>query len=126
MSREKTLELKLDFGEDGRKLRPVSTVDYETNETLIVGSINKEALEKTIETGYATYWSTSRNELWTKGLTSGDLLKIREIRVNCEQTSYLYIADIVGNGACHSKDENGRTRKSCFYRRINNGKLEYV
>lgn len=126
MKKEYTLELMLDFGENGKKMIPVVTQDYNSKDVLILSFANKEAFEKTIEIGYATYWSRSRNELWIKGLTSGDMLKIKEIRVNCEQNSLLYLVEMMGRGACHAKDSNGKAMKSCYYRRIIGDGLEYV
>lgn len=127
MDKETTLDLLLDFGEDGQRLIPVVTQDYESKDVLILSFVNREAFEKTLETGYATYWSRSMNKLWIKGLTSGDMLKIKEIRVNCEQNSLLYLVEMMGKGACHSKDKNGDTRKSCYYRRlVDRNKLGYV
>ena len=68
----------------------------------------------------ATFWSTSRNELWTKGETSGDFLKIIEILTDCDQDALVYRVEPQGAGACHTKDrEKGVARKSCFYRRLN-------
>ncbi len=119
MSKEYTSELLIDFGEDGQKLLPVVTQDYTTKEVLILAFVNKEAFDETRRSGYATYWSRSRNELWKKGLTSGDMLKIDEIRINCEQNSLLYLVTPQGKGACHAKKENGMPYSSCYYRRIN-------
>ena len=78
-----------------------------------------------LKTGIATFWSTSRNELWIKGATSGDTLEIVDIRVNCEQNSLLYLVRMTG-GVCHTKDAQGRTRKTCYYRSLKNGKLSFV
>ena len=119
MSKEYTTELLIDFGEDGQKLLPVVTQDYTTKEVLILAFVNKEAFDETRRSGYATYWSRSRNELWKKGLTSGDMLKIDEIRINCEQNSLLYLVTPQGKGACHAKKENGMPYSSCYYRKIN-------
>jgi phosphoribosyl-AMP cyclohydrolase len=121
MSKEYTTELLIDFGEDGQKLLPVVTQDYTTKEVLILAFVNKESFEETRRSGYATYWSRSRNELWKKGLTSGDLMKIDEIRINCEQNSLLYLVTPQGKGACHAKKENGMPYPSCYYRKINEG-----
>ena len=90
MSKEYTLDFEVDFGTDGQKLLPVVTQDFTTKEVLILSFVNKEAFEETVRSRYATYWSRSRNELWKKGLTSGDMLRIEEIRVNCEQNSFLF------------------------------------
>ena len=91
MSKEYTVEFQVDFGYDGRKLLPVVTQDARTKDVLILSFVNKEAFQETARSGYATYWSRSRNELWKKGLTSGDMLHIEEIRVNCEQNSFLFL-----------------------------------
>jgi len=119
MSKEYTCELLIDFGEDGQKLLPVVTQDSVTKDVLILSFVNKEAFDETRRSGYATYWSRSRNELWKKGLTSGDMLKIDEIRINCEQNSLLYLVTPQGKGACHAKKENGMPYTSCYYRTIN-------
>ena len=119
MSKEYTTELMIDFGEDGQKLLPVVTQDYTTKEVLILAFVNKEAFDETRRSGYATYWSRSRNELWKKGLTSGDMLKMEEIRINCEQNSLLFLVTPQGKGACHAKKENGMPYSSCYYRKIN-------
>ena len=118
MGKEYTNELLIDFGEDGQELLPVVTQDSATKEVLILAFANKEAFDETRRSGYATYWSRSRNELWKKGLTSGDMLKIDEIRINCEQNSLLYLVTPQGKGACHAKKENGASYSSCYYRKI--------
>ena len=84
---------------------PVAVQDADTKEVLIIAYVNEAALRYTMEHGVATFWSTSRNELWVKGATSGDTLQIVEIRVNCEQNSLLYLVRPLGKGACHTKDD---------------------
>lgn len=125
-------ELLLDF----EKLRevaqceepvvPVAVQDVDTGEVLIVAYVNQAALAYTLEHGVAAFWSTSRNKLWVKGETSGDTLEIVEVRVNCEQNSLLYIVRPLGEGACHTRGPDGRPRSSCYYRRVRDGKLEFV
>jgi len=124
MAKEYTNDFLVDFGPDGEKLLPVVTQDFHTKEVLILSFINRQAYEETLRSGYATYWSRSRNELWKKGLTSGDMLKIEEIRVNCEQNSFLFLVTPEGKGACHAKKENGMPYHSCYYRKVEpDGKL---
>jgi phosphoribosyl-AMP cyclohydrolase len=119
MAKEYTKDLLIDFGDDGQKLIPVVTQDFNTKEVLILAFANKEAFDETRRSGFATYYSRSRQELWKKGMTSGDMLKVEEIRINCEQNSLLYLVTPQGKGACHAKKENGMPYKSCYYRRIN-------
>jgi phosphoribosyl-AMP cyclohydrolase len=119
MAKEYTTELLIDFGPNNDKLLPVVTQDYTTKEVLILSFVNKEAFDETRKSGYATYWSRSRNELWKKGLTSGDMLRIEEIRINCEQNSLLFLVTPEGKGACHAKKEDGNPFSSCYYRKIN-------
>lgn len=127
MAKEHTTELLLDFGPDGRGLVPVVTQDARTKDVLILAFANREAFEETRRSGFATYWSRSRNELWKKGLTSGDLLKVEEIRINCEQNSLVYLVTPQGKGACHAKQPDGLPYGSCYYRRIRaDGTLELV
>ena len=111
----------------GADVLPAVAQDARTGEVLIVGYANELALKTARETGMATFWSTSRNELWIKGKTSGDYLKIEDIRVNCEQNSILYLVIPAGQGACHTKNEAGVARSGCYYRRLkDDGTLEFV
>ncbi|MCK5155778.1 MAG: phosphoribosyl-AMP cyclohydrolase [Spirochaetales bacterium] len=126
MSKEYTNDLLLKFDDDNM-LIPVVTQDSISKEVLILAFANKQAYEETMKSGFATYWSRSRKELWKKGLTSGDMLKIDEIRINCEQNSLLYLVTPQGKGACHAKKEDGNPYASCYYRRITkDGNLEFV
>ncbi len=118
MSKEYTKELLIDFGKDGEKLLPVVTQNFITKEVLILAFANQKAFEETRKSGFATYYSRSRKELWKKGLTSGDMLKVEEIRINCEQNSLLYLVTPQGKGACHAKKADGMPYKSCYYRKI--------
>ncbi len=126
-------QLRLDF----RKLRkiasgeadviPAVAQDAATGEVLILGYVNELALATALKERKATFWSTSRNELWIKGLTSGDFLELLEVRVNCEQNSILYRVRPAGQGACHTKGADGRSRSGCYYRRLrDDGTLEHV
>lgn len=116
--------LTLDFtklakvADGGHHVVPVAVQDADTGEVLIVAYANAEALEATLERGEAVFWSTSRNELWHKGATSGDTLSIVDVRVNCEQNSLLYRVRPNGQGACHTKGADGRARSGCYYRTI--------
>ena len=106
---------------------PVVVQDSTTKEVLILAYINRLALDESLKTGIATFWSTSRNELWVKGATSGNALGIDEIRVNCEQNSVVYLVTPRGGGACHTKDSDGQYRTGCYYRRINDAcDLEFI
>ena len=111
----------------GEDLIPAVAQDIDTGEVLIVGYANELALNTARSEKMATFWSTSRNELWIKGKTSGDFLEIQEIRVNCEQNSILYKVTPAGKGACHTKNQEGNARAGCYYRRIKeDGSLEFV
>ena len=110
----------------GEDIIPAVAQDANTGEVLIVGYANETALNTARKEKMATFWSTSRNELWIKGKTSGDYLEIVEICVNCEQNSILYRVIPKGKGACHTKDKNGRARTGCYYRALTNkGTLEF-
>jgi len=114
---EEGLELAVQFAKRGG-LVPAVAQDYKSGEVLMLGYVNEEALKETLRTGYATFWSTSRNELWTKGKTSGDFLQIREILTDCDQDALVYRVERLGSGACHTKNQAGEARRSCFYRRL--------
>ena len=102
----------------GQPLVPVAVQDAGTKEILVLAYANQAALDHTLEKKVATFWSTSRNELWVKGATSGDTLSLVEVQVNCEQNSLLYIVRPQGQGACHTKSDDGTARSSCYYRSI--------
>lgn len=130
---EEGAALKLDFTKlrkiaAGREdVIPAVAQDAATGEVLILGYVNALALETALKERKATFWSTSRNELWIKGLTSGDFLELLEVRVNCEQNSVLYRVRPAGQGACHTKGKDGRSRSGCYYRRLRaDGTLEPV
>ena len=125
-------ELQLDFrklqkvARTGLPVLPVVVQDADSCEVLVVAYSNQEALDQSLKTGIATFWSTSRNELWVKGATSGDTLEIVDIRVNCEQNSLLYLVRMIGGGVCHTKDVEGKTRRTCYYRSLRDGKLSFL
>ncbi len=94
-------------------LIPAVVQDAETNEVLMVGFMNAEALAKTRETGYATFFSRSRDVLWTKGETSGNRLAVRRILIDCDQDTVLLSVERLGNGnVCHTGE------RSCFFREL--------
>jgi len=108
-------------------LVPAVAQDVESGEVLIVGYANELALQTTLKENMATFWSTSRNELWIKGKTSGDYLEIVEVCVNCEQNSLLYRVKPKGKGACHTKNADGTPRSGCYYRAIKNtNELKFI
>ncbi len=117
--------LTLDFsklrqvGETNQDVLPVVLQNADSGDVLFVGYANQEALRETLRTRTAVLWSTSRSELWHKGATSGDVLDIVEVRVNCEQNSLLYRVRPRG-GVCHTKTPAGGTRSRCYYRRLSN------
>ncbi len=127
-------KFQLDFGKLGKiadqksNVVPCVVQDARTGQVLIVAYVNHEALEYSLKNGIATFWSTSRNELWVKGKTSGDTLRLEEVLVNCEQNSLVYRVTPLGAGACHVKDQAGKPRMSCYYRRINpqTRELEFI
>lgn len=115
---EEGSELQIDFDKRGG-LIPAVVQDVADGRVLMLAYVNREALQTTLDKGMATFWSTSRNELWTKGETSGDFLKIVEILVDCDQDALVYRVEPQGGGACHTKDaQTGKTRQTCFYRRL--------
>lgn len=89
--------------------------DHATGRVLMVGYMNREAFQKTVESGFATFYSRSRRKLWLKGETSGHRLVVRDISTDCDQDAVLVRVDALGPGVCH----NGYA--SCFYRRLENG-----
>lgn len=93
-------------------LIPVIVQENSTGDVLMLAYMNEEALEQTLRTGLATYWSRSRNELWCKGETSGHYQHVRDILIDCDEDTILLKVDQDG-AACHTGSH------SCFYRRLN-------
>ena len=88
-------------------------VDAASGEVLMLAHMNAEAIEKTLATGVMHYWSRSRQKLWRKGDTSGQIQTVVELRVDCDQDALLARVKVGGDGgACHTG------RRSCFYRRV--------
>ena len=121
---EENLETALDFDKIkqiaalGQAVMPVVLQHVDTGRVLFVGYVNELALRTSLQERIAVLWSTSRNELWRKGATSGDVLELSEVRVNCEQNSLIYLVRPVNPGVCHTQGDDGVNRPSCYYRAI--------
>jgi phosphoribosyl-AMP cyclohydrolase len=89
--------------------------DHATGRVLMVGFMNDEAFRKTVETGYATFFSRSRNKLWLKGETSGHRLVVKSIATDCDRDALLIQVEALGPGVCHEG------YASCFFRRLDGG-----
>ena len=103
--------MKLDFTKLGG-LVPAVIQDQATGRVLMVGFMNDDAFRKTVETGYATFYSRSRNKLWMKGETSGHRLVVKAIATDCDQDSLVVTVEPIGPGVCHEG------YRSCFYRKL--------
>ncbi len=124
---EEGLELKIQYEKFPEGLIPTIVQDFETLEILMLAYTNEDSFRKTIDLGFATFWSRSQNKLWTKGLTSGDLLKIKEIRIDCDQDTLLYLVEKQGKGVCHTNNQYGEKRETCFYRKfVSSNKLKFI
>jgi len=111
--------LDIDFAK-GSGLIPVIVQDNGTKEVLMLAYMNREAWLKTLETGKATYWSRSRNELWVKGETSGHVQMVKEMLIDCDSDTLLLKVHQVGGAACHTG------HRSCFFNRVVEGETEIV
>jgi len=108
------MDIDLDFGkQDG--LVTAIVQDDTTNRVLMVGYMNQEAFQKTVETGFTTFWSRSRSKLWMKGESSGHRLLVKSISKDCDQDAVLVRVEAQGPGVCHAGYE------SCFYRVLQDG-----
>ncbi len=107
--------MDLDFGKSDGLITAVIQ-DHASGRVLMVGYMNEEAFRKTVETGFATFYSRSRRKLWQKGETSGHRLIVKEIAVDCDRDAVLRRVEPKGPGVCHDGYE------SCFYRRLEGGK----
>ena len=95
-------------------LVPAIVQDHATGEVLMLGFMNEEALAETQRTGQAVFFSRSRNKLWRKGESSGHLLKVLEMRIDCDSDTVLLRVQATGPGVCHEG------YRSCFFRRLEN------
>jgi phosphoribosyl-AMP cyclohydrolase len=122
-STEDGTRLALDFSKiarvaaTGAQVVPVVLQHADSADVLFIGYANELALRETLRRRQAVLWSTSRNELWHKGASSGDVLELVEIRVNCEQNSLLYRVRPRA-GVCHTTGADGATRAGCYYRAL--------
>ncbi len=106
---------------------PVAVQNIDTQEVIVLAYTNEPALKAALQTRRAIFWSTSRNELWEKGQTSGETFDLIEVYVNCEQNSLLYKVRPRRGGICHTKNRQGEPR-NCYYRKFNfeTGKLDNI
>ncbi|MGD9300535.1 MAG: phosphoribosyl-AMP cyclohydrolase [Desulfobacterales bacterium] len=109
----------LDFNKTGG-LVPAIVQDDETGEILMLAYMNQEAFNATLSTGKATYYSRSRQTLWVKGETSGNVQLVKEIRIDCDDDTVLIKVEQLGGAACHTG------HRSCFYKKVENGTIRIV
>jgi phosphoribosyl-AMP cyclohydrolase len=110
-------EAVLDFAKTGG-LVPAIVQDYDSGEVLMLAFMNQSAWEATLETKTATYYSRSRDRLWVKGESSGNVQRVKEIRIDCDNDTILLKVEQLGGAACHLG------YKSCFFRKVAGGRLE--
>ena len=96
-------------------LVPVIAQELGTNQVLMFSFMNREALQLTVETGHAVYWSRSRGKLWHKGEESGHMQKVHELRLDCDEDVILMTVEQIGGIACHTG------RHDCFFQKLENG-----
>ena len=106
--------MNLDFAKNGGLVTAVIQ-DHSTGRVLMVGYMNQEAFQKTVETGFATFYSRSRRKLWLKGESSGHRLVVKEIAADCDLDAVLVKVEARGPGVCHEGYQ------SCFFRRLDAG-----
>jgi len=117
-------ELKLDFAKLAKvaakspDVVPVAVQNADTREVILVAYTNELAMRRAFAERTLILWSTSRNELWEKGKSSGETFDLVEAFVNCDQNSLLYVVRPRRGGICHTKNKKGEPR-NCYYRKIN-------
>ncbi len=125
---EETSELKLDFNKISsmieQKVIPVAVQHVDTKEVILVAYTNEQALLESIKLRRLVLWSTSRNELWHKGKTSGNEFELKEILVNCEQNSLVYKVRPLNGNICHTSYQG--VANNCFYRRLNMDSMKLI
>lgn len=117
-------KLTLDFSKIAKVARvcpdviPVAIQNADTRDVILVAYTNELAMKQTLASRTVVLWSTSRNELWEKGKTSGETFELVDAFVNCEQNSLVYTVRPRRGGICHTKNRQQQPR-NCYYRRIN-------
>jgi phosphoribosyl-AMP cyclohydrolase len=111
--------IQLDFSKTGG-LVPAIVQDNETGEILMLAYMNQEAFDATLSTGKATYYSRSRQTLWVKGETSGNVQLVKEIRIDCDDDTVLIKVEQLGGAACHTG------HRSCFHKKVENRVIRIV
>ena len=111
--------IKLDFNKTGG-LVPAIAQDYQTGEILMLAYMNPDAFNATLSTGKATYYSRSRQTLWVKGETSGNMQLIKEIRIDCDDDTVLLKVEQLGGAACHTG------HRSCFFKKVEDGSIRIM
>ena len=106
------------FNSDG--LVAAIAQDDATGDVLMLAYMNRDTLQQTLETGVMTYWSRSRQKVWVKGETSGNVQRVKSAYVDCDGDALLFRIEQVGNAACHTG------HRSCFYRKVEDGVLDVV
>ena len=106
--------MDLDFDKTGGMI-PAIVQDHSTGRVLMVGFMNQEAFHKTVETGFTTFYSRSRNKLWMKGESSGHTLVVKSIQTDCDKDCVLVQVEALGPGVCHEGYQ------SCFFRTLQDG-----
>jgi phosphoribosyl-AMP cyclohydrolase len=101
-------------------LIPAIAQDYMTGEVLMLAFMNQQAWEATLNTGKATYWSRTRQELWVKGQTSGHQQIVKEIRIDCDEDTVLLKIEQLGGATCHTG------HRSCFHKKIEDGSVKII
>jgi len=121
---EESTKLNLDWEKltkavaQSKGIIPVAVQDAQTKEVILIAYTNNQAFKKAMETKKAVFWSTSRNEIWEKGKTSGNEFTLIEAFVNCEQNSLVYVVRPTGAKICHTNNKES-TPRNCYYRKIN-------
>ena len=108
--------IQLNFSKSGG-LVPAIVQDYQTGEILMLAYMNSDAFNATLSTGKATYYSRSRKTLWVKGKTSGNIQRIKEIHIDCDDDTVLLKVEQLGGAACHTG------HRSCFHKKVENGSI---
>ena len=109
-----------DFSKDPNGLVPAVAQDYETGEILMLAYINEDAWNESLNINRGVYWSRSRQELWRKGDTSGNVQILKEVLIDCDRDTVIFKVEQIGGAACHEG------YRSCFFTKVNEDSTEIV
>ncbi len=118
MELEETSQIMPQF-EKRNGILPVAVQESSSGQILMLASVSRESFDYSIQSRVAAFYSTSRDQLWIKGESSGNYLQLDEVLIDCDQDALVFKVTLKKGGVCHTFNQFGKNRKACFYRAVN-------